>query len=222
MRRRNIAALVAIATTISVAAQTRVPAILETDPDPIHIDRFTDDGLKHNLRPEFAPESDRILNVNEIEPGPQVLRLFQRPFEYLTAFLPSQIEANASFTTVDDVASLFELAIGTEQRERIVRITPNRRFAIRGSDFVLHLYRSANNEVGLFAIEYEPSSRDFGFAIDLEVTKNEFAAEYGVPTFESHDGSVTTYVSFKSLRQVSFYWEQDRIIGVQMVAWYGV
>ena len=187
--------------------------------------RFTigryDDGIISNVKMKFKSETDRIINIDEIEPVSLVQEILDNPIQNRIDIKMPQNNFNGSYYgDIDEILDLFELKILPTDRMKIDDLENNQYVILKTKNYDIVLFK--DYVFFLYIFEYHDYDQKFNFTIDVGESRKYISEYFGKPTRYLSDQSVWVYESFETCRQIAIYFEDDIVSKIQFVSWWGL
>lgn len=194
--------------------------IYETGDIPIV--RRIDEDMISNVNIIYRSESDAILNLDEIEPDQIITDILDKPIRNKNIRILSEYSSNSRFRNIEKILELFEIIVLPSDIEKINNLGYYRSFIIKTSNFRLRVTKEYNQIFRLFIFEYSNNSASYDYLLKVGVDKNYIKENLGLPTSQSSERNIWVYDSFKSLRQINIFFEENIVQKIQLVSWGGI
>ena len=183
--------------------------------------RISDKDIFRNFDIIYKPESDVIINLDEIETSQVISDILDKPFNELNLKIFSDYNINRVFNGIQELLEIFNIELSNDIIEKINIIAPYRQIIkITINSIDLYLYRENLLFFKLFIVEYK---KNFSFEPIIKIgdNKSKILTMLGNPSGYSDERNLFIYQSFKTSRQIVIFFENDIIKFIQLVSWGG-
>jgi len=192
---------------------------IDFNEDRTKLAKFRDEDMIQNVTIIYRKESDVIENIDKIEPHQMVNEILDKPFENIESnLLLSYYSGNQYFNGIDELLNIFEVSISDELKEKFYSFPLWRSIKISIENLNIYVYRDYDTLFKLSIIEYD---KNYFYKPKLKIgyTKNKIIELLGKPSSYSKERDVFVYESFKTLRQINIFFENDNIKFIQLIAY---
>ncbi len=183
---------------------------------------FNDNDVVAKTKIEYFPETDRVKNITEIEPGVAVARLFDKPFGDLQFRIINSGENGAAYTDVQAAVAQFGIFLTEPQIAAARAANQFDTVKISTNDISIYLLKVSESLFEIWVIELPADGKVFRSSLPLDLSPQELQTTLGEPNFKKKDESVFVYSFFSSLRQLNILWSEGKISRVQYITWNGI
>ena len=149
--------------------------------------------LKSNIDIIYKPESDVILNLDEIE-NISIYEIFDRIVLNGNFCISSTYSDNHYFKNISDLLYLFNVKLNPNDIENINSIQ-DYYATIKVSTEYMNLYITKDTySYRLFMVEYDKNSSIYNFNLKMESEKDELLKMFGIPAYNSEDENIYVYI----------------------------
>jgi hypothetical protein len=194
---------------------------IEYDIEKIDIIRGIDDNMKPNVNIQYKPETDVILNINEID-NIKIIDVFDRPILNKNIYLPSEYSSNPYFNDITELLNSHDIFLTEKDMEKISNVQTWRNIKIGTNNITLYFYKVHDQFFKLFVIEYENSNYVYDYNIKIGTEREKIIKRFGKPTYSSDNENIYIYSSLKTSRQINLFFDNDKLIKIQLVSWGGI
>lgn len=185
--------------------------------------RRIDDDMISNVNVIYKSESDAIINIDEIEPNTIVTDILDKPVVNKNIQILSEYTSNSRFRNIVKLLEQFEIMLFPSDIEKINNIEGYySSFWIQTSDIRLKISKEGRQQFRIFIFEYAHNSDLYDYKLKIGLSDLDIKDFLGQPTSYSPTRNIWVYNSFKTLRQINIFWEDNIINKVQLVSWGGI
>jgi hypothetical protein len=189
--------------------------------DSIKIARVIDDDMIKNVIAVYKPESDTIINIDEIEPDQILIDILNKPFENLELCIFSESSNKRVFNGITELFDIFNISVSQNNLDRFNSIGLYKNIKITIENLTLYVYYEGNTYYKLFIVEY---NNDYIYEPKLKTssTKDDIIKTFGNPSAYSDERNIFIYQSNKTGRQINIFFENDKVNYIQLISWGGI
>jgi hypothetical protein len=180
-----------------------------------------DSNMKSNINIIYKPESDVILNIEDVE-HKSINDILNRPIINKNIYIPSEYADDNNFDSIFELLKEFGICLRREDIERINNEPLYNMIKIETDDLNLYVYRIYEQVYKLFVIEYDGNSLLYDYNIKIGTGKDEINNRLDIPSYYSEEDDIYIYSSFKTLRQVNILFDNDKVKKVQLISFGGI
>ncbi|MCL2522969.1 MAG: hypothetical protein FWE36_08950 [Erysipelotrichales bacterium] len=196
---------------------------VDFNPGEPHWASFDDEDMVQNITIIYRSESDVIENISEIEPNQIVNEVLDKPFVNIdSALLLSAFSRRAYFNGIDELLNIFGISPSQELIEEFNSFKSYRRIKISINNLNIYVYRDMGTFFKLTLIEYD---KNYYYEPILKIgyNKTDIIELLGMPSAYSTERNVLVYISHRTLRQISIFFDDDENIKlVHLIAFGGI
>ncbi|GHV34614.1 hypothetical protein AGMMS4952_27010 [Spirochaetia bacterium] len=175
---------------------------------------YGDDDMVGNVKKIYKPETDTILNIDEIEPKDIVLEIFNKPILNKDIGMPLIYDNKEIYYGFKEITTLFNKKIDPIEVIKINDSSPENINKITIDNISFYLFGSRY----LFIMEYFENSSLYNFVLKIGMNKDEIVEMLGEPSYYSDKRNIFIYSSPKTLRQINLHFDNDKLSIVQLFA----